>query len=287
MKCPVCENPMESPACGCGYDASRDYGKYPTFGPIPLGAETVSSMQERQQDAVRCADCGSQRFRLSRSRGKLTCDRCGRALTAQELKPLTDDLGLAQKKTRKTRSAKALDPKRIVSAAAGHDHTVVLHADGTVRAIGGNEKGQCDVSHWKDIAAISAGYNRTVGVKKDGTVVVAGSRGGGMREAGEWKDIAAVAIRILHVVGLKKDGTVINAGRGKNSVYGWGGLKAVAAGNGFTVGLRENGTVITSGSGAGAKLPWLMMVPRFWVAIYSHTALLQKRAPVRLVSIIF
>lgn len=258
MKCPVCDGAMDASVCGCGYDISRDYRKYPTLGSLPEGLESVSALRERREDDVRCAGCGAQRFRLSRSRGMLLCDRCGRALTAEELKPLTEELGLAQtKKRKKPAPKKEKDPKRIVSVALGSDHTVVLLADGTVKATGGNLKGQCEVDGWRDIAAISAGYNRTIGVKKDGTVVVAGAKGGGMTEAAKWTDMAAVAVWTNHVVGLKKDGTVINAGNGRCSVYGWGGLTAIAAGHQFTVGLRTNGTVVTSGTGAGAKLPWL------------------------------
>ena len=35
MKCPVCDNVNESMVCvRCGFDSSRDYEKYPTFGPV-------------------------------------------------------------------------------------------------------------------------------------------------------------------------------------------------------------------------------------------------------------
>ena len=35
MKCPVCDNVNTSMLCPkCGFDSSRDYEKYPTFGPV-------------------------------------------------------------------------------------------------------------------------------------------------------------------------------------------------------------------------------------------------------------
>ena len=49
MKCPVCDNENTSMLCPrCGFDASRDYGKYPTLGtvgPIP----SVSALQKQRQ----------------------------------------------------------------------------------------------------------------------------------------------------------------------------------------------------------------------------------------------
>ena len=52
---------------------------------------------------------------------------------------------------------------------------MVLRTDGTVRAIGSNSFGQCDVKDWTDIATISAGYCHTVGLKTDGTLVATGN----------------------------------------------------------------------------------------------------------------
>jgi tetratricopeptide (TPR) repeat protein len=43
----------------------------------------------------------------------------------------------------------------IVAVAEGGNHTVGLKADGTVVAVGDNEKGQCNVSDWRDIGPVS------------------------------------------------------------------------------------------------------------------------------------
>ena len=47
MKCPVCDNVNESMVCvRCGFDSSRDYEKYPTFGPVGKGP-AVSALREK------------------------------------------------------------------------------------------------------------------------------------------------------------------------------------------------------------------------------------------------
>ena len=94
MKCPVCEKELASMACACGYDRSRDYGKYPTLGALPAGVESVSALRERRKELVRCGGCGGHTFSLSSRTGALACTGCGRALSEGELKPLTDALGV-------------------------------------------------------------------------------------------------------------------------------------------------------------------------------------------------
>lgn len=52
MKCPVCDNVNTSMVCPrCGFDSSRDYGKYPTFGPVGR-VTSVSGLRERRQGRV-------------------------------------------------------------------------------------------------------------------------------------------------------------------------------------------------------------------------------------------
>lgn len=72
-------------------------------------------------------------------------------------------------------------PKDII--AAGHRHSIVLKADGTVMAVGNNKLGQCNVRDWRNIIAVAAGNvhratntgnAHTIGLKSDGTVVAVG-----------------------------------------------------------------------------------------------------------------
>ena len=63
----------------------------------------------------------------------------------------------------------------IVAIDSGNNHTVGLVQNGTVVACGNNEKGQCDVSGWKDVVAIMTNHNDlTIGLCADGTVVSCG-----------------------------------------------------------------------------------------------------------------
>ena len=265
MKCPVCEKEMDSMACACGYDASRDYERYPTFVPVPKGLESIAVLRDRRNDLVRCAGCGYHGFTLNKTEGKLACMRCGRALTEEELKPLTDRLGMKKADVKsepkpepesnitmqelKTEDT-VVDSKQIVAIAAGREHTVALYADGTVRAVGRNTYGQCDTSEWKNIRAISAGSYHTVGLKDDGTVMAAGSKTFGRCDVHDWKDIVAVAAGSDHTVGLRKDGMVMAIGRNNElqcDVSRWKGIKAIAVGEYHTVGLHNSGSVIAVG----------------------------------------
>lgn len=271
MRCPVCGKEMASLVCGCGYDESRYYEKYPALGRLPGGVVSVSGLRNRVNNLVRCGGCGGYAFTLNRHTGALACSGCGRALTQGELKPLTDALGLKKEEKApvgqndgKTGAAKQEDagrlrnvirtqpsngknPKQIVSIAVGWHHTAALYADGTVAAIGDSRNGKCDVSSWRDIVAISAGYSCTTGLKKDGTVV---QTGGGDYQVKYWKDIVAITNGNHHTVGLKRDGTVVAAGYqegGRCAVSGWRNIQAIAAGDSFTLGLEKSGRVVVAG----------------------------------------
>jgi len=61
----------------------------------------------------------------------------------------------------------------VAHIAAGKDHSVIVHSDGTVVAAGHNQYGQCNVRGWNDIVAIACGDYFTVGVRADGKVLVA------------------------------------------------------------------------------------------------------------------
>lgn len=175
---------------------------------------------------------------------------------------------------------KLCDPACNVSLSAGWDFAVGLKSDGTAVATGKNDKGQCRVSDWTDIAAVSAGHSYTVGLKADGTVVstnklyeaaewkniiavsAVGSNIFGIKTDGTvvensaldrataWKDIVAVSGGI-HIVGLKSDGTVVTLGsnpKGECNVSDWTDIVAVSTGHQFTVGLKSNGTVVSVGN---------------------------------------
>ena len=48
MKCPVCDKDHDALLCpACGFDASRDYEQYPTFGPVAPVQSTAARRRDR------------------------------------------------------------------------------------------------------------------------------------------------------------------------------------------------------------------------------------------------
>ena len=139
------------------------------------------------------------------------------------------------------------------TVSAGKDHTVGLKADGTVVAVGDNDRGRCDVDGWTDIVAVSAGKDHTVGLKADGTVVATEYLKeifyDGQCDVDGWTDIVAVSAGDSHTVGLKADGTVVAVGdndHGQCNVDRWTDIVAISAGHYHTVGLKADGTVVAT-----------------------------------------
>ncbi len=64
--------------------------------------------------------------------------------------------------------------KTVIAVSAGKKFTLFLHKDGTVKAAGQDNDGQCDVNRWKNIIAISAGKGHSVGLRANGTINIAG-----------------------------------------------------------------------------------------------------------------
>ncbi len=98
----------------------------------------------------------------------------------------------------------------IVAVAAGEAHFVLLHADGTVSAIGDNAYGQCDTtgSAWQNIVAIAAGDHFTLGLRTDGTVIAVGAAGAGACDTADFNNVVDIAACDRTAVVLFSDGTV-------------------------------------------------------------------------------
>ena len=100
----------------------------------------------------------------------------------------------------------------VIQAVLGKDHAVLLHANGTVSAIGDNTYGQCDVDEWNDIVAVAAGQRFTVGLKIDGTLVATGSNSCGQCDVEPYRNVVDVAACNQTTVMLFSDGTVMIRG---------------------------------------------------------------------------
>ena len=144
------------------------------------------------------------------------------------------------------------DSDFVAISAGGAGHTVGLHANGTVEAIGNNAYGRCDVkgAEWNDIVAVSAGYEHTVGLHRNGTVIAVGFNDDGQCNVGGWFNIVAISAGGYHTVGLDKDGNVYATGQneyGQCDVSEWENVVAISAGWGHTVGLTREHSVLFAG----------------------------------------
>ena len=142
------------------HDPSADYGHYPTLAPLP---------EEFLGHYARCENCGSIDFRFRLPDWTAVCKKCG-----------------AEPKLPAGVYGKALPKIQIIGTAG---HTILLRPDGTVRAIGDNRYGSCDVTDWCNIVAISTNTEHTVGLCSDGTVVTTGKNMFGRRNVHDWSDV--------------------------------------------------------------------------------------------------
>ena len=144
----------------------------------------------------------------------------------------------------------------VIQIAIGMGHIVWLEPDGTVKAVGNNVYGQCNVGGWTDVIQVDAGLWHTVGLKSDGTVLAIGWDYLGQCDVGEWTNIVQVAAGFFHTVGVRSDGTVVAVGwneYGRCDVGDWMDIIQVAVGGGTTVGLRSDGTVVAVGSNTSGQ----------------------------------
>lgn len=79
-----------------------------------------------------------------------------------------------------------------IIAVSTHYHTLGLMSDGTVKATGYTVKGQCNIPDWTDVDAIIAGGTHTICIHSDGTLSAVGGLKGtnhGQLNVSGWKDI--------------------------------------------------------------------------------------------------
>ena len=130
--------------------------------------------------------------------------------------------------------------------------TLFCLPDGSVRALGSNEYGQCLVGDWRNVVAVAVSYSHSLGLRSDGRVYAAGANSYGQCETGSWHDIVAVAATGGVSFGLKADGTLEACGYVEpyaDAVSSWEKIRAIAAfgsGDGL-IGLDEDGTVHYAG----------------------------------------
>lgn len=167
----------------------------------------------------------------------------------------------------------------IVQVAHGYTVALGLKKDGTVVAVGGNDKGQADVSGWTDIVqlavfdSVSTMYIEgtegfSVGIKSDGTLVATGQYYYGSDISGllAITNVKQIARERENVVLLKNDGSVVSNPGTEFLRTSFEGVTDIAA-IGFEwdkqqdyIYVKEDGTVVISpdfemtGSGVGLSM---------------------------------
>ena len=227
---------------------------------IPEGTRLCCSCGWSPKPAPRLAcACGSRYFAVRMTDGALECPLCGSTTPLAQLNtwfppkppepveiPATPKVVTPPAKTPK--SSKKL---KITAIAAGGQHTAALRADGTVRAVGSNKYGQCDVNAWKDIVAISAGYRHTAGKKADGTWIVTGEDPKRIAMLFNTPHVTAVSASPEHTLVLYDTGHVRGSGQNSNGqlfVKDWLNVKAIAAGTHHSIALTNTGSILAVGS---------------------------------------
>ena len=82
--CPVCQTENSSMSCVCGFDKSRDYESFPTFGRLPEGLPSVSGlmvpeMMGPRRATIKCPECGLETV-IFEDLHKPKCSKCGTLL---------------------------------------------------------------------------------------------------------------------------------------------------------------------------------------------------------------
>ena len=157
-------------------------------------------------------------------------------------------------------------------------HIAAVRPNGTVIAVGNNEKGQCQTGDWRDIVAVKAYYRCTYGLRADGTIVSTGMWG----EYQDWCDIIDIGVSDGSLIGLKTDGKVVAVGldhivnrielpnitaladvefagcyfltengavfedQSGKDYWGWRDIAVLSRSCDYIVGLRADGTVVAS-----------------------------------------
>ena len=196
---------------------------------------------------------------------KLAQEKVQKEETAKQEAKRKETVSRQEAERKREAAKKRLEPIRHAAQGllvASGSTTIGLRPDGTVVAVGENDKGQCNVSNWRDIVAICTGVHYTVGLKADGTAVAVGENDKGQCNVSDWKDIVAVCTGWSHTVGVKADGTAVAVGEnddGQCNVSNWRDIVAVCSGGCHTVGLKADGTVTAAGysdDGRGDVSDW-------------------------------
>ena len=267
-RCPICHAnmPPETICDVCGYDPSRDYSRYPTFGPLPPN----TPVQTCHVDFLRCSACGGVSFRFRTGDRVFVCTNCRQThpLDAPAAPRRRSGIfaglyhvgvvigGHAAVSGLELPGLEAflLGHHDVRSMAFGPYHCVVLDQEGTAHFFRDPERGpKLPDKPMPNVREVAAGYAHVALLRKDDSVIVIDSSGVShiVKKSGDGSKVRSIAAGSHHTVVLLEKGTVIAHGNndyGQCNVREYTGIQAVAAGVQHTVLLGEDGRVITVGN---------------------------------------
>lgn len=100
----------------------------------------------------------------------------------------------------------------ITSASVGSSHSAAMNAEGHWFVAGNANYGQEDLSYLLEPLKLICGGDHTVALDGRGWVEAVGANNFGQCETQGWYDIVDIAAGMLHTVGLRSDGSVIASG---------------------------------------------------------------------------
>lgn len=181
-----------------------------------------------------------------------------------------------------TASPSATLAQKSVKIACGADHSLIISAGGTVKALGRNNLGQLgdgstinrgtpvQVSGLSGVVALTGGEDHSLALKSDGSVWGWGGNSDGQLGDGSTTDrstpvqvvglsnVVAIAANWHHSVALKSDGTVWLWGRDYGTypvkMGGLTNVRAIATGSYFVLALKSDGTVWAWGDNGSGQL---------------------------------
>ena len=134
----------------------------------------------------------------------------------------------------------------------GKSHAAVIKDDGTVVAVGKNDKGQCNVSGWTDIVQIVCEDDTTYGLTKNGYVYVTGDGFRGQTRARNWKNIKQIAAGGELLLGIDAIGKVYSTAGGPTpndtveSVMCWTDVDKIYGNDGNVVAVKKDGSCLSA-----------------------------------------
>lgn len=140
----------------------------------------------------------------------------------------------------------------VTAIASSRNHLVALLHNGTVRAVGKNDKGQCNVDSWCNVVQVQTYGKSTAALTADGTVLLAGAVKGHASAYESWKDIKEIYLQDNSaVVALTKNGQVLADGEpsfDKDALKKWHNVVRICWFNDSIFGITDAGDVLCDGS---------------------------------------